>query len=121
MNDRASSMIKQVGSKLQCGFEKGEPNATAKSYCEWVNEHLLLVHDLSAGFRRSISVHTATRWQRPLEFSPTSHIKGAFLDGHEHPDAYHREFHQELKELKDSHLPPPPCSDERPTNTSAQC
>ena len=96
-------------------YRKGEANATARSFCEWVNNHLLPSHNLPPELPRSISVRTATRWLRRLGFRPTSHKKGAFVDGHERDDvvAYRREFLQQLKQLKNSHRPPPPCSDER--------
>ena len=93
-------------------YKKGEGNATAPSFCEWVNDCLLPSHNLSPELPRSISIRTATRWLSRLGFRPTSHKKGAFVDGHERDDVvmYRREF---LRQLKDSHRPPPPCSDER--------
>ena len=101
-------------------YGKGEGNATAQSFCEWVNNHLLPSHSLPPELPRFISVHTAVRWLSRLGFRPTSHKKGAFVDGHEREDVvvYRREFLQQLKQLKDTHRPPPPCSDERAATPS---
>ena len=96
-------------------YKKGEGNATAQSFCECVNNCLLPSHNLPPELPRHISVRTATRWLIRLGFRPTSHKKGAFVDGHERDDVvtYRRDFLQQLKQLKDAHRPPPPCSDER--------
>ena len=101
-------------------YRKGEGNATAQSFCEWVNNHLLPSHNLPPELPRFISVRTAVRWLSRLGFRPTSHKKGAFVDGHEREDVvvYRREFLQQLKQLKDTHRPPPPCSDERAATPS---
>jgi len=88
---------------------------TAKSFCQWVNDQLLPSHDLPPNLPRAISVRTATRWLHQLGYRPQSHKKGAYVDGHEREDVVksREEFLKKLKELKESHLPPPPCSDER--------
>ena len=57
--------------------KKGAANMTASSFCQWVNETLLLQHDLSADLPRQISLCTATRWLHQLGFRPQSHKKGA--------------------------------------------
>ena len=95
-------------------YKKGEANLTAQSFCKWVNDDLLPSHNLPPELPRFISVHTATRWLSRLGFSPTSHKKGAYVDGHKRADVASRgEFLSKLKELKDSHLPPPTYSDEQ--------
>ena len=86
-------------------------NMTALSFCQWVNETLLEQYDLSANLPRRISLHTATRWLHHLCFHPQSHKKGVYVDGHEREDVTKAKH---LHELKTSHLPPPPCSDEHP-------
>ena len=95
--------------------KKGDANMTAQSFCQWVNDCLLPSHDLPPAYPRSISLRTATRWLRRLGFRPTSHKKGAYVDGHERQDvvASRGDYLQLMKELRESHLPPPPCSDER--------
>ena len=96
-------------------YKKGEPNMTAQSFCQWVNDHLLPSQNLPPELPRSISLRTATRWLRRLGFRPQSHKKGAYVDGHERADvvASRGQYLKELSELQASHLPPPPCSDER--------
>ena len=94
--------------------KKGAPNMVARSFCQWVNE-LLPSSDLPPNLPRSIAVITATRWLCRLGFCPTSHKKGTYVDSHEREDfvTYRKEFLDEMKSLRDSHLPPPPPSDER--------
>ena len=60
-------------------------------------------------------MRTATRWLHQLGFRPQAHKKGAYVDAHERNDVVeHRmTFLMKLKELRDMHKPPPPCSDER--------
>ena len=96
-------------------YQKGAANMTAASFCQWVNETLLVQHNLDANLPRRISVRTATRWLHHLGLRPQSHKKGAYVDGHEREDVIksRREFLQQIRHLKDTHLPPPPCSDER--------
>lgn len=96
--------------------KKGAANMTASSYCQWVNETLLLQHNLPVNLPRHISLRTATpRWLHQLGFRPQSHKKGAYVDGHERGDVVQsrKEFLEQLCQLKHTHLPPPPCSDER--------
>ena len=95
-------------------YKKGEANMTASTFCQWVNDELLPSHHLPPELPRCISLRTAMRWLHKLGFRPTSHKKGAYVDGHEREDvvAHRAEFLMKLKELKESHLPPPPCSDE---------
>ena len=99
----------------QNAHKKGAANMTAASFCEWVNNDLLPSSTLPPYFPHAISVRTATRWLHRLGFRPRSHRKGAYVDGHERDDvvAYRKEFLKKLDDLRDTHLPPPPCSDER--------
>jgi hypothetical protein len=60
-------------------YRKGEPNMTAKSFCEWVYNDLLPNSDLAANMPRSIKLRTATRWLRCLGFRPLSHKKGTYV------------------------------------------
>ena len=91
--------------------KKGAPNLVARDFCHWVNKLLpssdLLLH--------TITVRTATRWLNRLGFRPTSHKKGAYVDGHKREDvvAHRKKFLEVMTELRTSHLPPPPPSDER--------
>ena len=56
---------------------------TAASFCQWVNETLLVQHNLDTNLPRRISVRTATQWLHHLGLRPQSHKKGAYVDGHE--------------------------------------
>ena len=75
-------------------MRKGAPNLVAPEFCQWVNNELLPSSDLPPNLPRSIGVRTATRWLRRLRFHPTSHKKGAYVDGHERGDvvAHRKEF-----------------------------
>ena len=75
---------------------------------------LLLSHVLPPHFPRTISVRTANRWLHNLGFTPKSHKKGSYVDGHERKDAVksHEEFLRDISDLKKSHKPAPPCSEE---------
>ena len=99
------------------GCKKGEANLNAKLFCQWVNNDLLPSSDLPPNLPRMISVRTATRWLHRLGFRKLGHKKGAYVDGHEREDvvAYRREYLDVMKDLRDTHLPPPLPSDERPT------
>ena len=83
--------------------------------CSWVNDTLLVQHDLPANMPRHISLRTATRWLHHLGFCPQSHQKGAYVDGHEREDVVKLRKHylENLRQLKDTHKPPPPCSDKQ--------
>ena len=96
-------------------YQKGAAKLVATSFCQWVNTDLLPSYTLSPQLPRSISMRTATRWLHQLGFRPQAHKKGAYVDGHERNDVVeHRmTFLMKLKELRDMHKPPPPCSDER--------
>ena len=97
-------------------FTKGKPNMTAQSFCQWVNEDLLPSSHLPPQFPWRISVRTAIRWLHHLGFKPVSHRKGVYIDGHEREDVIkHREkYLGTMAALRDSHRPPPLCSDEPP-------
>ena len=96
-------------------YKKGAANMTASSFCQWVNETLLWQHDLPANLPRRISLRTAARWLHHLGFYPQSHKKGAYVDGHEREDVVKSRtmFLERLRQLKSTHKPAPPCSDER--------
>ena len=82
---------------------------TAASFCKWVNETLLVQHNLDANLPCRISLRTATRWLHHLGFQIQSHKKGA----NEDVVKSHREFLLQIHNLKNTHLPPPICSDEQ--------
>ena len=95
-------------------YKKGEANMTAGKFCQWVNNELLPSHVLSSNLPRTISVRTANRWLHQLGFTPQSHKKGSYVDGHEKEDVVKSrgEFLKLIMDLKKSHKPPPPCSDD---------
>ena len=75
---------------------------------------LLPSHVLPPHFPRTISVRTANRWLHNLGFTPKSHKKGLYVDGHEREDVVksREEFLRDISDLKKSHKPAPPCSEE---------
>lgn len=89
----------------------------AREFCLRVNNKRLPSSNFSPNLPRSISVRIATTWLRRLGFQPTSQKKGAYVDGHERDDvvAQRKQFLDELKSLRELHLPPPPPCDERVT------
>jgi hypothetical protein len=95
-------------------YKKGEANMTAGKFCQWVNNELLPSHVLPSNLPRTISVRTANSWLHQLRFTPQSHKKGSYVDGHEREDVVKNrdEFLKLITDLKKSHKPPPPCSDE---------
>ena len=96
-------------------YKKGAANMTAASFREWVNNTLLPNAAIPESLPHEISIRTATRWLHQLGFRPQSHKKGAYVDGHEREDVVksRKTFLDKVNSLKVSHLPPPPCSDER--------
>ena len=88
---------------------------TTKSFCQLVNEELLPSHNFPHNLPRSISVCTATWWLHQLEYHLLSQKKGAHVDGREREGVVtcRNEFPKELEDLRETHLPPPVCSDER--------
>ena len=70
---------------------------------------------LEAAWITGFNEKTATRWLHCLGFRPTSHKKGAYVDGHERDDvvAHRKKFLDQMKGLREALLPPPPPSDER--------
>ena len=95
-------------------YKKGEANMTVVKFCQWANDVLLSSHVLSSNMPRTISIRTANRWLHQLGFTPQSHKKGSYVDGHEREDVVksREEFLKQNTALKKSHKPPPPCSDE---------
>ena len=87
---------------------------TAGKFCQWANDVLLSSHVLSSNMPQTISVCTANRWLHQLGFTPQSHKEGPYVDGHEREDVVksREEFLKQITDLKKSHKPPPPCSDE---------
>ena len=77
MNKKARKYVQENAVK------KGKPNLTAISFCQWVNECLLVVEPLEPGYPRRITVETARKWLLALGFSVMEHKKGAYVDGHE--------------------------------------
>lgn len=91
--------------------KKGAPNLVARRFCQWVNNELLPSSDLSPNLSRSITVTTATRWLHWLEFQPTSHKKGAYVDGHEREDVIgHRKKISQRDEVAKGLAPSPTSS-----------
>lgn len=82
-------------------FQKGAPNMTAYSFCEWVNNDLLPSSHLPPQYPHMISVSTAIRQLKHLGFKPQSHKKGVYIDGHEHEHVvkHHEAFLQKLTDL----------------------
>ena len=97
-------------------FVKGQPNMTAQSFCDWVNSELLISSHLPPFFPREISMRTAVRWLHHLGFKPVSHKKGVYIDGHEREDVvkHRKDLLKVFHDLRSSHRPLPPCSDEPP-------
>ena len=95
-------------------YRKGEPNMTVGKFCKWANNELLPSRVLPANLLRTISMHTANRWLHKLGFTPKSHKKGSYVDGHEREDVVKsREVYLKfISDFKRSHKPTPPCSDE---------
>ena len=87
---------------------------TAVKFCQWANDVLLPSHVLSSNMPRTISIRTANRWLHQFGFTPQSHKKGPYVDGHEREDVVksREEFLKQITDPKKSHKPPPPCSDE---------
>ena len=56
-------------------FMKGKPNMTAQTFCDWINNSLLVSSHLPPFFPREISLRTAVRWLHHLGFKPVSHKK----------------------------------------------
>ena len=110
LNDKATEWVREHA------FVKGEPNMTAESFCEWVNNGLLPSSQLPPHFPRSISLQTAVRWLHHLGLKLVSHKKGVYIDGHEREDVVcdRKPFLKVLDELRNKHRQPPPCSDEPP-------
>ena len=110
LNHKAAEWVREHA------FKKGEPNMTAQTFCEWVNNSLLPSSHLPPHFPRSISLRTAIRWLHHLGFNPVSHRKGVYIDGHEREDVvrHRKEFLKVMDELRRTHRPPPPCTDEPP-------
>ena len=65
---------------------KGKPNLTAGSFCQWINECLLVTQTLEPGYPRHISIETARRWLLELRFPVMDHKKETYVDGHERQD-----------------------------------
>ena len=95
-------------------YKKGAANMTAGMFCQWVNDELLPSHVLPSNLPRSISVQTTNRWLHHLGFTLHSHKKVLYVDGHERDDVVksREEYLRLIADLKKSHKPPPPCSDE---------
>ena len=79
-----------------------------------MNNELLPSHNLAPNLPRTISVRTANRWLHRMGLTPQSHKKGSYVDGHERENIIksREEFLKLITDLKRSHKPPPPCSDE---------
>ena len=65
---------------------KGQPNLTAGSFCQWVNEIILPYSNLEPGFPRKVSIETCCQWLHMMGFEQLSPSKGMYFDGHERED-----------------------------------
>ena len=83
MNHKAAEWVREHA------FVKGEPNMTAQSFCEWVNNDLIPSSHLPPHFPPSTSLRTAVRWLHHLGFKQVSHKKGVYIDGHERVVSQH--------------------------------
>ena len=68
---------------------KGRPNMTVQSFCDWINNNLLISSHLSPYFSREISAWIAVCWLHHLGFKPVSH-KVIYINSHEREDFMHR-------------------------------
>lgn len=70
-------------------------------FCQWVNNELLPSSDLPSNLQCIITVRTAACWLHRLGFRPTSHGKGAYVDGHVCEDvvAHRKKFLDDMKTL----------------------
>ena len=80
LNKRASDYVRENGNV------KGQPNLTAGSFCQWVNESLLPYSNLEPGFARKVSIETCRQWLHMMGFEQLSPSKGMCFDGHERED-----------------------------------
>ena len=73
---------------------KGQPNMTASSFCQWVNESLLPNEGLEPGYPRRISLDTSRKWLHELGFSVLDQKKGLYIDGYKREDVteYRKKF-----------------------------
>ena len=62
---------------------KGKSNPTAGSFCQWINECLLVNQILEPAYPGHISIETARIWLLELGFTVMDHKKGTYVDGHE--------------------------------------
>ena len=97
--------------------KKGQPNMAVSDFCHYINDMLLHPdgeENISPSFPREVSTETPQRWLHELGFSVKEKKKGMYVDGHDREDVveYQNKFLEELKQMEDSHLPPPKPGDE---------
>ena len=56
---------------------------TAQTFCNYVNNELLVASHLPPFFPRKISLRMAVHWLHHLGFKPMSNKKVVYIDGHE--------------------------------------
>ena len=100
---------------------KGKPNLTAGSFCQWINECLLVMQTLEPGYPRRVSVETARKWLLELGFTVMEHKKGTYVDGHERSDVveYRKTFLRRLCALgflNKTNAPTPEAAESLPTD-----
>ena len=80
--------------------------------CTWVNGKLLPSLNLPEGLPSKISSLTAWDWMKDLGLQYSRWRKG-YVDGHKRPDVVvdHHKYVEKMRELENSHNPPPNCSD----------
>ena len=72
-------------------WRKGEPNLTAHTFAQWVNETT----------KAGICDETARLWLQKLGFTQKHHKKGVYFDGHDREDvvAYRSQFVKSMAEI----------------------
>ena len=110
---------------LECvranSYVKGEPNMTAATFCNWLNNTLLpQVAEHYPNTPSSVSQRTAVRWLHCLGFQKVDSKRGIYIDGHERQDVvdYRKIYLKKHLVWASTHALPPPCIDEPPAQPS---
>ena len=76
-NERLNKCVKQFA--RENASVKEQPNMTARSFCQYVNEELPPNEPLEPGFLRRVSVKTSRKWLHELGFHVLDQKKGNTL------------------------------------------